>query len=196
MFDQLLKRDYGRVVGLDLSWEATGWAVRDGSCAQMTFGALPATCGSDVERLDAVLLGVLKIVDGASLVIIEDFAFARSTRAHQLGGLGYMVRHALWRADIPFLLVGPKQRSKFCTGNGNARKEHILKYVLKRFDVDTDDHNAADAVVLNMIGQSLLGWYSPDTEFQHQVIAAIRASYDGGAKSKIKKVRNKEPVAA
>ena len=27
MLDQILKRDYGRVVGLDLSWEATGWAA-------------------------------------------------------------------------------------------------------------------------------------------------------------------------
>jgi crossover junction endodeoxyribonuclease RuvC len=193
MLDQILKRDYGRVAGLDLSWEATGWAIRDCTSPTLQFGALPAVGGSDVERLDTVLNGVLRKVDGGSLVVIEDFAFARGTRAHQLGGLGYLVRHALWRNGIPFILVGPKQRAKFTTGNGNARKEHMLKYIEKRFGVDTDDHNAADAVCLNFIGQSLIGWYQPELDFQLQILQAILDSYAAGAKGKAKKVRRKPP---
>ena len=120
-------------------------------------------------------------------------------KTHQLGGLGYLVRHALWKNGIPFILVGPKQRAKFCTGNGNARKEHMLKYIEKRFGIDTDDHNAADAVCLNFIGQSLIGWYKPELDFQLQILQAIRDSYAGGAKGKTKKARRKaseHPVAA
>jgi crossover junction endodeoxyribonuclease RuvC len=192
MLEEILKRGYGRIVGLDLSWNATGWAARDGSSGKIQFGALPAVGGSDVERLDTVLNGVLGLVDGSTLVILEDFAFARGNVAHQLGGLGYLVRHALWRAQIPFILVGPKQRSKFCTGNGNAKKDLILKYVEKHFGVDTDDHNAGDACVLNFIGQSLLGWYTPKLEFQQQVLEAIRVSYSSGARSKVKKTSRKK----
>ena len=152
------------------------------------FGAIPSASGSDVERLDTVLRAVLTKVDASSLVVIEDFAFASGNRAHQLGGLGYLVRHALWKNGIPFIVVGPKQRAKFCTGNGNARKEHILKYVEKNFGIDTDDHNAADACVLNFIGQSLLGWYQPKLEFQKEILQTIRDSYvSGGARGKIKK---------
>ena len=189
MLEEILKRGYGRIVGLDLSWNATGWAARDGSSGKIQFGALPAVGGSDVERLDTVLNGVLGLVDGSTLVILEDFAFARGNVAHQLGGLGYLVRHALWRAQIPFILVGPKQRSKFCTGNGNAKKEHILKDVFKRYGIDTNDHNAADAVVLNMIGQSFLGWYQVQHQFEGEVLEAIHKSYTGGARSKVKKAK-------
>ena len=120
-------------------------------------------------------------------------------KTHQLGGLGYLVRHALWKNGIPFILVGPKQRAKFCTGNGNARKEHMLKYIEKRFGIDTDDHNAADAVCLNFIGQALIGWYKPELDFQLQILQAIRDSYAAGAKGKTKTTREKaseHPVAA
>jgi crossover junction endodeoxyribonuclease RuvC len=202
MLDEILKREYGRIVGLDLSWEATGWAIQDANFPGLQFGALAAVGGSAVERLDNVLRGVLQKVDGSSLVIIEDFAFSRGNVAHQLGGLGYLVRHALWKHRIPFILVGPRQRGKFCAGNGNARKEHILKYVEKRFGIDTDDHNAADACVLNFIGQSLLGWYQPQFEFQQQVLQAIRDSYSSGVRAKVKKTPKKKadkldkPVAA
>jgi len=105
---------------------------------------------------------VLQLVDSRSLVIIEDFAFSRGNVAHKLGGLGYLVRHALWKNGIPFIRVGPKQRAKFCCGNGNGKKELMLKYVEKRFGVDTDSHDAADAVTLNFIGQALVGWYRPE----------------------------------
>ena len=128
-------------------------------------------------------------MDASSLVIIEDFAFSRGNVAHKLGGLGYLVRHALWKNGIPFILVGPKQRAKFCAGNGNARKEHMLKYVEKRFGVDTDNHNSADAVSLNFIGQALKGWWTPELSFQLEVLDAIRVSYAGGARAKTKKAK-------
>src|ERR1035441_851651 len=94
MLEQILKRNYGRVVGLDLSWEATGWAIRDCTSPNIQFGALPAVGGSDIERLDTVLNGVLCKVDGGSLVIIEDFAFARGTRPISLVGW------AIWCATL------------------------------------------------------------------------------------------------
>ena len=69
----------------------------------------------------------------------------------------------------------------------------MLKYIEKRFGVDTDDHNAADAVCLNFIGQSLIGWYQPELDFQLQILRAIRDSYAAGAKSKTKKARSRAP---
>jgi len=134
--------------------------------------------------------GVQK-ADADTLVIIEDFAFSRGNRAHQLGGLGYLVRHALWKNGIPFILVGPQQRAKFCCGSGNGTKDLIVKYVEKRFGVDTDDHNAADAVTLLFIGQALLGWWQTQTQFQVEVLAKIKDSYHDGARSKVKKSKKK-----
>jgi hypothetical protein len=84
---------------------------------------------------------------------------------------------------------GRSSGAKFCTGDGNARKETHAEVCVQALDIDTDDHNAADAVVLNRIGQALLAWYKPDNEYQLQVLDTIRASYAGSAKSKVKKAR-------
>jgi hypothetical protein len=51
MLDEILKREYGRIVGLDLSWEATGWALQDCHFPGLQFGALAAVGGSATVRL-------------------------------------------------------------------------------------------------------------------------------------------------
>jgi len=74
----------------------------------------------------------------------------------------------------------------------------MLKYVEKRFGVDTDSHDAADAVTLNFIGQALVGWWYTELGFQEEILDAIKLSYSAGARGKVKKARRKtaEFVAA
>ena len=63
---------------------------------------------------------------------------------------------------------------KFATGKGNVEKNVVMKAVYKRFGIDTDDDNTADAVVLGYIGLALTNEWDPTTQEQWDVIADIR----------------------
>ena len=68
----------------------------------------------------------------------------------------------------------PSQLKKFATGKGNVDKNVVIKEVYKRFGIDTDDDNTADAVVLGHIGMSLTGAYIPTTADQRAMLTDIR----------------------
>ncbi|HUV67023.1 MAG TPA: hypothetical protein VMW24_24260, partial [Sedimentisphaerales bacterium] len=65
---------------------------------------------------------------------------------------------------------------KFVAGKGNADKDLMLKEVLKRFALDLDNHNVADAVGLLYIGLALIGNWQPTTDQQRAVVTAVRNS--------------------
>ena len=50
----------------------------------------------------------------------------------------------------------------------------MIKYVEKRFGVDTDDDNVADAVTLCHMGAAFLGRYECAIQPQREVIAELR----------------------
>ena len=68
----------------------------------------------------------------------------------------------------------PSQLKKFVTGKGNVEKSVVMKEVYKRFGIDTDDDNTADAVVLGHIGMSLTGAYIPTTADQRATLTDLR----------------------
>lgn len=157
----------------DLSLSSTGYVSErvDG----VSRGTLrPPADLSEIERLDWIAKSVVRLSHGAELVIIEGFAFARPQQAHQLGGLGYIVRHSLWKLGIRYQDVAPATLKKFVTGKGNAKKDQMSMHVLKRFNVEPANDNEADAVGLFHIGLALLGQYEPTTDFQREVIQSIR----------------------
>ena len=110
-------------------------------------------------------------------MIIEGFAFSMKGRAvYQLAGLQYLVRHLLFKKTIPFKLVTPNQAKKFLTGKHNCDKNLVLKEVLKRYQLDLDDDNIADAVNMNKIGQAILGLMELDNQAQREVVAELRSA--------------------
>jgi crossover junction endodeoxyribonuclease RuvC len=124
-------------------------------------------------------------------VVIEGFAFAaRGNAVVQLAGLQYLVRHQLFTKQIPFKLVTPNQAKKFLTGKQNVDKNVILKEVFKRYKLDVDDDNIADAINLNKIGQALLGLIEIGNQAQREVVEEL---LNGRA---VKKKRGKKPATA
>jgi crossover junction endodeoxyribonuclease RuvC len=177
--------DYNRIVAFDLSLSATGWAEQDLILGVLSHGLCPkfrekAKTGDllhDVERLSHILKFVKAKTDPDCLVVIEDFAFSRADQAHQMGGLGYLVRFWLWQNKIPFVLIGTGQLKKFTTGRGNAKKNEMLKEVFSRFHVDLRDDNIADACALCFLGRALVEDYSPTTNFQREIVTDIRKKF-------------------
>ena len=110
------------------------------------------------------------------LVVIEGFAFhAQGKAVLQLAGLQYLVRHQLFQNGTPFRLITPNQGKKFLTGKHNADKNVILKEVFKRYRIDVDDHNVADAINMNRIGQALIGLVRVENQAQREVVEELAA---------------------
>lgn len=66
----------------------------------------------------------------------------------QMGALHFMIRIMLKRRDVPFKVVAPGTLKKFVTGDGRAKKDLMLLKVYKKWGVEFDNDNLADAYSL------------------------------------------------
>lgn len=103
----------------------------------------------------------------AKLVTIEGYAFSAKLNRELMGEVGGMIRLNVFY-DNPDLIgcviiVGPTQLKKYILGSaqvsgGKKTKELIIKEVFKRFRVDVNNNNLADAVVLMRIAKDLVNF--------------------------------------
>src|ERR1035441_5535710 len=185
------------ILGLDVSICHAGWALYDKTDDKFTYGVIepPESMKDFLARMDFVRSQIVALLPGTVatwkdtvFVTLEGLAFAaQGNVALQLAGVGYFVRHALWRAGIKFKDITPNQGKKFLTGKHQCDKNLILKEVYKRYHFDVDDDNVADAINFNMIGRAMLGWMVCENEAQGQVLADLLA----GPKVKVKKTKKK-----
>ena len=174
------------IIGFDLSLTATGYAI--GRVSEPSDSGLrsplishgviqPGKKVDGVQRLNVILTRVAELIAADSLVILEGFSFASNgSYAREIAGLGWLVRWWLWKRGVRYLEIAPAQLKKFVAGKGNADKDLMLKEVLKRFALDLDNHNVADAVGLLYIGLALIGGWEPTTDQQRAVVTAVRNS--------------------
>ena len=90
------------------------------------------------------------------LVLIEGYAYAAANQAHQTGELGGVIRVMLNKKMLRWIEVAPSQVKKFAIGKGNAKKDLVLLNVFKKWGVEFETSDEADAFVLAKIGQALL----------------------------------------
>lgn len=163
------------VVGIDLSLTATGLADLDLDSGQFsnvdTYGTKGKRGDKYAERGNRLRGMTDYIVSWAcagpldpSLVVIEGPALG-NTKGSQFdrSGLWWLVVDEFLRTNIPVLVVPPKTRAKYATGNGNAGKDVVVAHVvetyvplLNGFGIGND--NEADAVVLAAMGARYLGY--------------------------------------
>ncbi len=143
-----------RVVGLDLSLAATGFAEDVGTVTVK----VRATGMARLQELRDRLTGMIYRT-GVDLVVIEGYSMGtarQSSHAHGLGELGGVIRLALWEAGIAYVDVPPACVKKYATGKGNANKEAVLIAAVKR-GAEVKDNNEADAWWLRAMGMDALG---------------------------------------
>lgn len=133
-----------RVTGLDLSLTATGIATAAG-----TFLVKPKTSG--VERLNEFYGRALALAPGADIAVIESYSFGSRYGREAMGALGGVVRLALYKERVPFVVVPPNCLKKFATGRGDASKDKMLAAAV-RFCPEIEDNNEADAWWLRQMG--------------------------------------------
>ena len=90
--------------------------------------------------------GFIPKIAGLHSVNLEGPAFlANGQFALQMGALHFMIRLMLKRAGVDFNVIAPGTLKKFVTGKGNAKKDLILLKVYKKWGVEFENDNLADA---------------------------------------------------
>ncbi len=162
------------IIGLDPSLTSTGYCVRRNEQTEAIGTILPKKLRG-MERLlyiekqlDEMCLQYL-----CDLVVIEGYSFGSQGRAiFQIGELGGIIRRYLYLMKIPWVEVAPGSLKKFVTGKGNSKKEHMMMHVLKRWGVECNNNNEADAFGLAMIGECFKG-RDTETQAQAEVISGL-----------------------
>ena len=187
------------LLGLDPSPNHTGWCFCKTACpGDLTYGVhdLEKSRLGEIEKMDSVLEHLKPMFQPGLLVMIENFAFhAHGRSVLQLAGLQYLLRHHLAKSGIPFKLITPNQAKKFLTGKHHCEKNVVLKEVLKRYQIDVDDDNIADAINMNKIGQAMLGLIQPDNQAQRDVVAELLKGPVTKKKERAHRAAQKAPAA-
>lgn len=190
---------YSVVIGVDVSLTGTGMAWLEspsGESLTHRIVSLPRAGADDSHRAVGVIpkgevipIGVrldrlysdVTIAVGdlwnpkPMLAVVESgFSGGQGPAATKLGMASGIVITALTRLYIPVVMVPPKRRAKFATGDGNADKEAVLKAAVEQFDYKTIqgvypkpasmaqavwalNYDRADALVLAVMGACLIG---------------------------------------
>lgn len=161
-----------KIVGIDASLTGTGIAILNGSIRTECIH----TNLAGPQRLVEIREKVRGIVEGADLVVLEGYAFARPNQAHQIGELGGVLRVMLHEMGIEVLEVAPAAVKKYATGKGNAKKEEVAVAIYKRWGQEFKTNDEADAFVLATIGQAYHSGLHVEgqTAFQREVIEGLK----------------------
>jgi Holliday junction resolvasome RuvABC endonuclease subunit len=146
-----------RVLGLDLSLVATGVADESGTRVikapkKEVFGA------ARLSFIHDELFEEMRFVRGdrnydkmPDVAIIESAGYFKGDAQYVLELHG-VVKLALYRLGIPFVLVAPQLVKKFATGSGVADKDHMLAAAIRKFGFEGTSNNEADAFLMRQMG--------------------------------------------
>lgn len=156
-----------RVLGLDLSLTATGYAYTE----EVAGVFKPKTRG--MARLADIRSSIMELAHVADVVVLEGYAFARPNQAHQLGELGGVIRLELHDRRVPYVDIPPALLKRFATGKGNATKDAMLAAAIRRFAFEGDNNNAADAWLLRAMGLAAYSDWGGATDYQHKALEKV-----------------------
>lgn len=146
-----------RVVALDLSLTGTGVAIIADHQVWTTTLSPKATGHT---RLELICEKVIDWCADADAILIEAaVSYAKGNNALIMGGLWWVVTHALWHESQPYVVIQPGQLKMYATGKGNSSKEAVGYEAVRRFpNVMITDNNQADALWMAHMACDWLGW--------------------------------------
>jgi len=136
-------------VGIDPSFNSTGLIILDSKAElvkEMNFSL------KEYENIEEKLINFEKTIKFIPSIVrlksvyIEGPAYMASGKyILQMGALHYLLRLFLYRHSIDYTVVAPGTLKKFVTGKGNAKKDLILLKVYKKWGVEFEVDDLADA---------------------------------------------------
>ena len=151
-----------KVMGIDLSLVETGLCLLDGGDLvwKMLVTSKPDQSVMEIERIQKIARAVTGYIltHKPDLIVIEGLSYGskNTTSLCQLAKLNFSVEIYCYQMEHPYLMVPPTTLKKFITGKGNAKKEVMLMKILKRYGLEFENNNLADAYALCRYGESLI----------------------------------------
>jgi Holliday junction resolvasome RuvABC endonuclease subunit len=88
---------------------------------------------------------------GLAGVAIEGYAFGAKGAYFNLGEVGGVIRLAAFQEEWPLIQVPPTSLKKYITGKGTSPKDIMIKEMYKKYGLDINDNNDADAAGLAIL---------------------------------------------
>jgi Holliday junction resolvasome RuvABC endonuclease subunit len=153
-------------IGIDQSLTGFAMAFIDCDNPENYFAEVFRSKYSGVQRLDNIAEWMDGSIDYFCRDNIVDVAMEGTVLASHsalvLGELSATVKLTLYRRwEVLPLQVPPMTLKKYATGKGNSKKQEMLMQMYKRWGVEFNDDNAADAYALSRVAA---GIYIHDTE--------------------------------
>ncbi|MGW6747596.1 hypothetical protein [Streptomyces sp. NPDC055006] len=165
------------VIGLDVAMGTTGIAG-EGWTDHVKAGGK-----SQHGRFSQQLAGIASFIRCADFVVIEGPAFSKNNQgADALSAMRWMVRHDLWKREIPYAVVNPDHRIIYAVGTaapkdtdtgvrlkGEPLKAVVREAVATTYGITTEGgakYDESDAYILLAMGLHWLGYplaVVPDT---------------------------------
>lgn len=155
-------------LGLDLSLTGTGVCILDDDGELVLATKITSTpCSDDIvsrfNRFTDISNNILSVIkpysEAIRCVSIEMYSFLSNGKITQLVESGTIIRMMLMNtlSNCVIKEVTPQSLKKFIAGDikGERKKDIIIKEVYKRFNIDVNDDNEADAVVLAKIAKAV-----------------------------------------
>jgi Holliday junction resolvasome RuvABC endonuclease subunit len=160
------------VVGADLSLRSTGLGSADWTDAVRTKATMTGH-----PRLAYLMQEIGSFLKSADLVVLEGPSYGHAGQGghEELAGLRVMVRHWLWRREIPYAVVPPSTLKLFFAGHGGASKA-TMRAAAERWYGRTFEGPAAadecDGFALAAAGYAWLGQPLVDIPERHRAALA------------------------
>ncbi|MEQ8636874.1 crossover junction endodeoxyribonuclease RuvC [Gimesia maris] len=108
------------------------------------------------------------------LIVIEGYGH-ESKRMATTAEWGGLLRWTILNHTEDVIEVAPTLLKKFVLGKGTGNKDQVLLQVYKRWGVESDNSDEADAYVLYRIGLCYAGICEPETKPQREVIEKLKS---------------------
>lgn len=188
------------VLGLDLSFSATGWVVLQASEEHADVPPIvidqgkvstPPIPRDQPDEVFARCGRIMRIVDGVLPVVtqhrpnvigIEDYSYESVQGAHFTGELHGVLLHYLWRTEQVVDRVPISTCRKLALGNGQLAKDQVRTEVLKRYQFEAKSLDIVEAFVVAVATwMRRIGADRPvrkPTRRQRQMAATPQLSFD------------------
>ena len=138
-----------KFVGLDLSYTGTGLIVLDNNGLILEQKLISTDSKNDTE--DRILkigdeIDFIPKIIGLGGVYIEGPSYSSiGNQMLQMGALNFFVRIFLRKKNVNYKIIAPPTLKKWVAGTGKAKKEMMLLHIYKRWGIEFEDNNLADA---------------------------------------------------
>jgi len=147
-YQNIIQSGAPTVMGIDPSLTSTGIAVISGGSLYVQNITTKAKGMGRLAFLRDTIMDRVEITK-PDIIMLEGYSFAsRGRGTFSLGELGGVLRLALYEADQPVHVLSPNSLKLFVTGKGNANKTAVSLALMKRWKVELDQEDQADATGL------------------------------------------------